>query len=231
MVSRLYVPKSVNRRHKNTVNLQDVVNRATLFNRSPSQRAVATLLLADASPSHNDSTALPNGGEAHAPLQNGGPAAGPPHEEPEALLLRQETDGGAMLIRALLRCIPPNGGDPGDELAEEAEARLLDLCRHLINEAAEAGTDRTGARASLVELVLAGYSGLGSTACRHELPVTLFSCLRCLFWLDRCSADRTPQVVFPQLAQLIRAPQPAVRCALADLLGAQLPPMLPELEL
>ncbi|KAK9904753.1 hypothetical protein WJX75_001787 [Coccomyxa subellipsoidea] len=139
-------------------------------------------------------------------------------------LMRQETEGGALLIEAFRRTMAAQGEGNG-----EAEARLLAFCRRFVADAAAdawaqhaaaAGRTTVGGHALTPE----GYSW--DQAIRAPLTVAVLGGYRAVCgeaWRGELRA------VFPHLARLICSGQPSVRAALAGLLQAQLPPLIAEL--
>eukprot|EP00884_Botryococcus_braunii_P009957 jgi/Botrbrau1/18963/Bobra.0798s0002.1 len=237
--------------------LQDSVQRAAAFNRSAQRRHAALMLLEPAEGdfgAHQPSSPMAAATNWQSPSEDGtgeeaAPTSGaasrrqsvedypagwvrPTPLWDESLvvpaLMRQEAEGGALLIAALLRCMREGTGEGG--LAGETEARLLNVCRQLLIDASRDAWQqhkvslgsRAGdasqalpsegcpweqaVRAPLVTAVLGGYQMVGPTAWRQEL-----------------------REIFPHLARLICSSQPSVRSALAQLLQAQLPPLIAEL--
>ncbi|BDA49435.1 probable Brefeldin A-inhibited guanine nucleotide-exchange protein [Coccomyxa sp. Obi] len=145
-------------------------------------------------------------------------------------LMRQETEGGALLIAAFMRTLQSKGGDSSKAGDREAEARLLSFCRRSVADAAAdawaqhadaigRAADAGGAaltpegsswdqamRAPLTVAVLGGYEAVCGEAWRGEL-----------------------RALWPHLARLICSQQPSVRAALAVLLQAQLLPLIAQL--
>ncbi|KAK9804748.1 hypothetical protein WJX72_003264 [[Myrmecia] bisecta] len=156
-------------------------------------------------------------------------------------LMRQEAEGGVLLIAALIRCMQPGtpaaaeasgSGAPTHAAPEdEAERRLSNLCRRLVVDAArdawqhhetairgqEGGLAGDGSKALTPE----GYSW--DQAIRAPLIVSMLSGYR---EMRSESLKREVRDIFPHLARLVCSAQPSVRAELASLFQSQLPPLL-----
>lgn len=91
-------------------------------------------------------------------------------------------------------------------MCAQVESAELERALAAKTEAGIGGAGVQAVRAPLVTAVLGGYHLVGPAAWRQEL-----------------------REIFPHLARLICSSQPSVRSALAQLLQAQLPPLIAEL--
>ncbi|KAK9844232.1 hypothetical protein WJX84_000597, partial [Apatococcus fuscideae] len=203
-------------------------------------------------PNPTEGAPIPNSTPTGAgPRVSSVPAWSPGAEEEtmQPALIRQEAEGGVLLISALLRCM--QAGDALDTeaaasprqatsdaksgmgaasshpgwLREEAERRLLSLCRRLVVDAASDAWSRHSAATQAAE------SGLSITpdgtswdqAIRAPLIVAMLDGYRDV----RTEALRKEITsIFPHLARLACSAQPSVRRTLSSLFEAQLPPLV-----
>ncbi|KAK9788000.1 hypothetical protein WJX73_004027 [Symbiochloris irregularis] len=191
--------------------LQDTVQRAMTFNRSPERRISAASIL-----TIRDSTTRPSSnqlGNAAVRLTGGqGQKQGLPVSlalgrggdlaAVRPALLRQEAEGGKLLTTALLRC-----SDKGSEVASEAQSRLLSLGRKLLTAAADDAWQHhvrgpEGAAAAAPE----GSSW--EEAIRAPLIVAM---LQAYSTLAQATMQKELHSIFPHLARLICCGQPTTR--------------------
>lgn len=132
-------------------------------------------------------------------------------------LMRQEAEGGVLLIEALKRSL-----QAGDEtVAAAAQQRMLQVCRQVITRAAEDTWQHSGGQnehAGATHHVVDGTSW--DQAIRAPLIVTV---LESYYSLHNEAWTSELQAIFPHLARLVCSAQPTVRKALGQLMRANLP--------
>ncbi|DBA73285.1 hypothetical protein WJX77_003623 [Trebouxia sp. C0004] len=132
-------------------------------------------------------------------------------------LMRQEAEGGVLLIEALKRSL-----QSGDEaVAPEAQERMLEVCRQVITRAAQdtwQQTDGHSQHAGAAHHVTDGTSW--EQAIRAPLIVTV---LESYYSIHNEAWTSELQAIFPHLAKLVCSAQPTVRKALGQLMRANLP--------
>lgn len=132
-------------------------------------------------------------------------------------LMRQEAEGGVLLIEALKRSL-----QSGDEaVAPEAQQRMLQVCRQVITRAAQdtwQQTDGHSQHAGAAHHVTDGTSW--EQAIRAPLIVTV---LESYYSIHNEAWTSELQAIFPHLAKLVCSAQPTVRKALGQLMRANLP--------
>jgi len=213
--------------------LLDTVNRAAALN-TDRQRRLATAQLLGGEGVADDA----EGGELEAGQWSfaGGPLL--------PALMRQEAEGGVLLVQALRRCM----AGPDRQVAEGAAERLLALCSRVIQTAADDAVRNNGASdeeaglpgptiegrpaqvadtqatAAAVEAEEGGASPGWDEGIRGPLVV---AALGAVAGLEGARGASELRALFPALTQLMCSSQPSVREALSGLLAAHLPQLLP----